>query len=56
LQLHSGLPQTFVVPGLTGQIGEQVTQMCVSVTEPAGLFVEALQHLQHGQRDQLGIG
>lgn len=40
---------------LSEQIREQVTEMLVSMAKPAGFLVEALQHLQHRQRQQLSI-
>jgi hypothetical protein len=45
-----------VVPGLVGQVAEQVPEPTVGQAHPAVLTVEPEQHLCHGQAHQLGVG
>jgi hypothetical protein len=56
LDQRPGSTQALVVGGALGQVGEQAMQVGVGEADPAGLGVEAQQHLGHGQSDQLRVG
>jgi hypothetical protein len=56
LELALGLAQPLVVARLVGDIGEPGSQVHPGVTQEPGLRGEAQKSLEHGQRDQFGIG
>lgn len=49
-------PNTFVVTGLLGQVGEQMSEPVPREREELAIIRQPEQHLTDRQRDQLGIG
>ena len=51
----AGGPQTLVVGGRLGQVGEEVAEAALGEPQPAAFGVAAEQDLCHGQADQLRV-
>jgi hypothetical protein len=56
LELTGGGPETLVVAGLVGHVGEQVPKVGLGEAEEPGLRTEAQQGPDDRQRDELGVG